>query len=67
MINAVVSHVVFTSPHKHPFNGLFPRTTWVSRYQKNKTILDFNKVRDDEVAVASVGRYTNHLHLAPDR
>jgi len=24
----------------HPFNGLFPRTTCVSRYQKGKTSLD---------------------------
>jgi len=24
----------------HPFNGLFSRTTWVSRYQKGKTSLD---------------------------
>ena len=31
----------------HPFNGLFSRTTWVSRYQKGKTSLDLNKLRDD--------------------
>jgi len=24
----------------HPFNGLFSRTTWISRYQKGKTSLD---------------------------
>jgi len=29
--------------------------------------LDFNKARDDEVAVASAGPYANHLHLAPER
>jgi len=23
----------------HSFNGLFSRTTWVSRHQKNRTIL----------------------------
>jgi len=39
--------------NKHPFNGLFSRTTWVSRQQKGKTILDFNEARDNEVAVAS--------------
>ena len=33
----------------HPFNGLFCRTTWVSRYQKGKTSLDLNEARDDEV------------------
>jgi len=31
----------------HPFNSLFSRTTWVSRYQKGRTILDFNEARDD--------------------
>ena len=33
----------------HPFNGLFSRTTWVSRYQKGKTSLDLNKARYGEV------------------
>jgi len=31
-----------------PFNGLFSRTTWVSRYQKGKTNLDFTGARDGE-------------------
>jgi len=31
----------------HPFNGLFSRTSWVSWYQKGRTILDFNEARDD--------------------
>ena len=30
-------------------NGLFSRTTWVSRYQKGKTSLDFTEARDDGV------------------
>jgi len=30
------------------FNGLFSRTTWVSRYQKGKTNLDFTGARDTE-------------------
>jgi len=30
----------------HPFNGLFSRTTLVSRYQKVKTSLDLNEARD---------------------
>ena len=46
-----------------PFNGLFSRTTWVSRYQKGKINLDFTGAR---VAVASAGPYAS-LHLAPDR
>jgi len=44
------------------------RTTWVSRYQKGKTILNLNAARDDEeMAVASAGPYANNLHFAPDR
>ena len=31
-----------------PFNGLFSRTTRVSRYQKGKTNLDFTVARDSE-------------------
>ena len=31
-----------------PFNGLFSRTTWVSRYQKGKTNLDFTGARDSK-------------------
>ena len=31
----------------HPFNGLFFRTTWVSRYKKGKTSLDINEARKD--------------------
>jgi len=51
------------------FNGLFSRTTWVSRYKKGKKSLDLNEARDDGVwdAVASAGSYANSLHLAPDR
>ena len=30
------------------FNGLFSGTTWVSRYQKGKTNLDFTEARDSE-------------------
>ena len=29
----------------HPFNSLFSRTTWVSRYQKSKTSLDLHEAR----------------------
>jgi len=39
----------------------------VSWHQKGRTILDFNKARDNEVAMASDGQHANHLHLAPDR
>jgi len=33
---------------QQPFNGLFSRITWVSRYQKGKTNLDFTGARDSE-------------------
>jgi len=33
---------------QQPFNGLFSKTTWVSRYQKGKTNLDFTGARDSE-------------------
>jgi len=40
---------IYTHTHTHtqPFNGLFSRTTWVSRYQKGKASLDLNEARDD--------------------
>jgi len=31
----------------HPFDGLFSRTTWVSRYQKSKTSPDLDEAGDD--------------------
>jgi len=33
---------------QQPFNGLFSRTPWVSRYQKGQTNLDFTGARDSE-------------------
>ena len=33
----------------HSFNGLFSRTTWLSRCWKGKTSLDLNEARDDGV------------------
>jgi len=37
-----------THTHTHPFNGPLSRTTRVSRYQKDKTNLDFIEARDSE-------------------
>ena len=34
--------------HTYPFNGPFSGTTWVSRYQKGKTNLDFTGAKDSE-------------------
>ena len=36
------------STYTHPFNSPFFGTTWVSRYQKGKTNLDFTEARDSE-------------------
>ena len=33
---------------RHTFNGPLSGTTWVSRYQKGKTKLDFTEARDSE-------------------
>jgi len=44
----------------HLFDGLFSRTTWVSRYHKSKTIPRYWDT------VTSAGPYANNLHLAPD-
>ena len=30
---------------RHQYNGLFSRTTWASRHQKDYTILDFNEAK----------------------
>jgi len=37
-----------THTHTHTFNGPLSGTTWVSRYQKGKTNLDFTEARDSE-------------------
>jgi len=39
-------HIYTHYTHTHPFNGPFSGTTWVSRYQKGKTNLDFTEARD---------------------
>jgi len=41
--------VTISTTTLQPFNGLFSRTTWVSRYQKGKTSQDFNEATDDGV------------------
>jgi len=51
----------------HLINGLFSKTTWVSRHQKGRTTLDFHEARDNGVAVTSAGPYAYHVHLTPDR
>jgi len=42
----IPSAAATTTTTLYAFNGLFSRTTWVSRYQKDKTSLDLNEARD---------------------
>ena len=42
------STLTHTHTHTHTFNGPFPRTTRVGRYQKGKTNLDFTEARYSE-------------------
>ena len=55
-------HTIITT-NKHPFNGLFSRTTWVIWHQKGKPFWVLMR----QVAEASAGLHANYLHLAPDR
>jgi len=43
-----ITYRIYKHTHTHPFNGPFSGTTQVSRYQKNKTNLDFTEARDNE-------------------
>jgi len=57
-------------PLLHPFNGLFSRTTWVSRYQKGQTSMDWKWGKrwwGFGMEVVSAGPYAINLPLAPDR
>jgi len=49
----------------HPLNGLFSRTTRVSRYQKGKTSLDLNEARDYGVLGCSGISWTMCKQSAP--
>jgi len=49
----------------HPFNGLFSRTTWISRYQKGNTSLDLNEARDDGLLGCSGISWTICKQSAP--
>ena len=49
----------------HLFNGLFYRTTWVSRYEKGKTSLDLNEAEDNWVLGSSAISQTICKQSAP--
>ena len=54
--------------HSHPFNGLLSKTTWVSRYQKGKTSLDFTGARNTEWQWHQLGymlKTDNHASTPP--
>jgi len=43
MWNKITSLAPYIYIYTHPFNGPLSWTTWVSRYQKGKTNLDFTE------------------------
>jgi len=56
------SSPITTTTTLHPFNSYFFQDNLSKPPPKRQTVLDFNKARDNGVAVASAG----HLHLAAD-
>ena len=64
---------MLTHTHTHTFNGPFSRTTWVGRYQKGKTNLDFTEARDSgwqwhQLGIcksAPCSRQNNHASTSP--
>ena len=50
----------------HTFNGPFSGTTWVSRYQKGKTNLDFTEARDSEWQRHQLGHMQVCISLKTD-
>jgi len=51
----VLQYTLHTHIHTHPFNGALSGITWVSRYQRGKTNLDFTEARDSEWQWHQVG------------
>ena len=57
MLEAIQRAVaVYIHTYTHPFNGPFSGTTQVSRYQKDKTNLNFTEARDSEWQWHQLGR-----------
>jgi len=52
--------------HTHPFNGPFSGTTWVGRYQKGKTNLDFTEARGSVWQWHQLGRMQVCISLQTD-
>ena len=55
-----------THTHTYPFNGFMSGTTWVSRYQKGKTTLDFTGARDSEWQWHQLGHMQVCISLQTD-
>jgi len=47
----------------HPFNGLFSRTTWVSRHQKDRPVW----ILMEQEMMGWHWHQLDHMHLTPDR
>ena len=60
------THPSYTHTHTHLFNGPFSGTTWVSRYQKGKTNLDFTEARDSEWQWHQLGHMQVCMSLQTD-
>jgi len=52
--------------HTHPFNGPLSGTTWVSRYKKGKTNMDFTEARDSEWQWHQLGHMQVCISLQTD-
>ena len=57
---------MYTHTHTHPFNGSLSGTTWVGRYQKGKTNLDFTEARDSEWQWHQLGHMQVCISLQAD-
>ena len=56
----------FASHNTHPFNGPLFGTAWMSRYQKDKTNLDFTEARDSEWQWYQLGHMQVCISLQTD-
>ena len=52
--------------HTHPFSSFFSATTWMSRYQKGKTSLEFTEARDSEWQWRQLGHMQVRISLQTD-
>ena len=71
--STLANYHAHTHTFTHTFNGPLSRTTWVSRYQKGKTNLDFTEARDSEwqwhqlehMQVCTLFQTDNHASTPP--